>query len=283
MSPRQDLCFPRPCARTLRLLLAWILCAYVSLCPANPAAPPDIQRILTRGALIVAIPTFDSPPFFSGQGDGLHGLDIDLAQGIAASLGVRLRIVRHADTFDGVLDQVAGGEADVAICNLSRTLARARRIRFSDPYLTFKHALAINRLSFAHLAGGRDLDTVIRHFTGKIGVIGGSSFADYAARNFPTAQVVPFPDWAAVVEALKRGEVTAAYRDEFEIERLFKTDPKFALAARMVTLSDLEDSLGLAVAPGSYQLLALINLYLAQRPDKLTTEKALQLMEGAGN
>lgn len=273
---------PRTNARSARrilplallLLFCWSVLALTGSLRA--AVPMDIQRIKARGALIVALPSFDAPPFFYSEGTTLRGLDIELAQGLAEALDVPLRFDRRAPTFNAVIDEIAKGEADVAVCKLSRTLARATRIRFSAPYLTFHHALAINRLRFADLAHGRELAAVIRHFTGSIGVIEQSSFADFAALNFPKAKLVRFRDWNAVVGALKRGDITAAYRDEFEINCLLKSDPRMALTLRSVTLTDTEDSLGIAVAPGDHQLLALIDLYLSQRTDKLTIDKVMK-------
>lgn len=273
--PRTNALSPRRALPLAFLLLCWwsILSLTGSL---RAAVPMDIQRIKARGALIVAIPSFDAPPFFYSEGTTLRGLDIELAHGLAEALEVPLRFDRRASTFNAVIDEIAKGEADVAVCKLSRTLARATRIRFSAPYLTFHHALAINRLRFADLAHGRELAAVIRQFTGSIGVIEQSSFADFAARNFPKAKLVRFHDWNAVVGALKRGDITAAYRDEFEINCLLKSDPRMALTLRSVTLTDTEDSLGIAVAPGDHQLLALIDLYLSQRIDKLTIDKVMK-------
>lgn len=259
--------------------LGWILALAFPGWAATSPAPPDIQRILARSALVVAVPSFESPPFFYTREGELRGVDADMAHDLANALGVQVRFNRQATTFNGAVDQVASGQADVAICKLSRTLARARRIRFSDPYLSLNHALAINRLKFADLAHGRSLATVVRGFTGSIGVIEQSSFAEYAVHNFPQAHLVTFHDWDAVVKALLAGKITAAYRDELEIERLFRSDPRIALNLRMVTFNDIQDSLGMAVAYDSPQLLSLINLYLAQRTEKLNLEKVLKALD----
>lgn len=262
--------------RTLCLALAcWLGSGAPAWCGAAVQAPPDIRRITARGALVVAMPSFDAPPFFYSQNGVLRGLDVELAQGLAQALHVLPRFDRRAPTFNAVVDVVAQGQADVAICKLSRTLPRAAQIRFSDPYLALHHALAINRLRFADLSRGKDLATVIRHYNGTLGVIQASSFADFALRNFPQAKLVKYKDWDGVVAALKRGEITAAYRDEFEVNCLLKSDPRTALTLRSVTLTDTEDTLGIAVAPDSQQLLGLINLYLAQRNDKLTIDKVM--------
>lgn len=271
---------PAACLPTFAPLLRLLALALVLGGVARASGvPPDIQRIAARGALVVAVPSFDAPPFFYTQDGEVRGLDADMAHDLANALGVQVRFNRQAATFNDAVDLVAEGRADIAICKLSRTLARARKIRFSDPYLTLNHALAIHRLAFAALARGRDLATVVRNFTGSIGVIDQSAFADYAVHNFPQAHVVRYPDWNAAVRALLQGQVTALYRDEFEIERLFRSDPRMALTLRTVTFSDIQDSLGMAVASDSHQLLAVANLYLAQRTEKLTVAKVLERLD----
>jgi hypothetical protein len=54
-----------------------------------------------------------------------------------------------------------------------------------------------------------------------------------------------------------------------------------ALTLRTVTFSDLEDTLGIAVAPDSSQLLSVINLFLSQRREKLTVESLLKRLDEA--
>lgn len=263
-------------------LLLWPFCAQAQTGKPDSAQqplPPDIRRIVERGELVVALPRLDSPPFFYTKDGAMQGLDIDLAQGLARELKVSLRFDRSAANFNEVVDVIANKGADVAICKLSRTLTRAQRIRYSEPYLSLRHVLALNRVRLAEISKGRDLAAVIRHFEASIGVIANTSYVEFAHHNFPAAKIVEFADWDSAVAALKRGSVVALYRDEFEIKRLLKTDPRTSLVLRTVTLTDTQDSLGIAVAHDSHQLLGLINLYLAQRPEKLSVKDILKLIE----
>jgi ABC-type amino acid transport substrate-binding protein len=171
---------------------------------------------------------------------------------------------------------VARQEADLGISKLSRTLARAQTISFTDPYLRLNHAFILNRVKFAELARDRPLPTVIRGFKGSIGVIAKSSFADYATKNFPEAEIREYPSWGEVLKALEKGQVMAAYRDEFEIKRLLKIDPTVSLTLRTVTFRDLEDSLGIAVGIQDPTLLAFVNQFLAEGTEKLTIDKVLK-------
>lgn len=248
--------------------------------PDGRLLAPDIARIVSRGELIVAMLNVDTPPFFYFDGKGqLIGLEVSLAAALAKELGVKLRFNRDATTFNSVVDLVAAGKADLAISKLSRTLSRSQTIAFSNPYLTLNHALALNRVKFAQLASGRSLTDVIRAFDGSIGVIAKSSFADYARTNFPRAKIQEYPSWANVQEALHKGDIVSAYRDEFEIKRILKADPKASLVLRTVTLKDLEDTVGIGMSVNDRALLAYVNQFLAQRTEKLDINKVLQALD----
>lgn len=240
---------------------------------------PDIARIVNRGELVVAMLGVDTPPFFYVKKGELVGVEVDLAKAIAKELGVNVRFNRDAKTFNAVVDIIARGEADLAISKLSRTLARAQVISFSQPYLSLNHALILNRVKFAQFARDRALPDVIRGFTGSVGVIAKSSFSDYASRNFPNAKVIEYPGWGDVLKALDKGDVIGAYRDEFEVKRILKSDPTASLVLRTVTFKDLEDTLGIAVGINDRVLLAFINEFLTQRSDKLNINKVLTALE----
>ena len=247
--------------------------------PDGRLLAPDIARVVMRGELVVAMLGVDTPPFFYEKKGELVGLEVELAKAIARELGVNVRFNRSARSFNAVVDIVARGEADIAISKLSRTLARAQVISFSQPYLVMNHALILNRVKFAQFARDRTLPEVIRGFTGSVGVIAKSSFEDYAKRNFPNAKVVPYPSWPEVLKALDKGDIIGAYRDEFEVKRILKMDPTASLTLRTVTFKDLEDTLGIAVGITDQVLLAFINEYLAQRTEKLTINKVLSALE----
>ena len=240
---------------------------------------PDIARIVTRGELVVAMRSADTPPFFYMKKGELVGLEVDLAKAIAKELKVQVRFERSAQNFNEVVDVVALREADLGLSKLSRTLARAQVISFTDPYLKLNHALILNRVKFAELARNRDFSTVIRSFNGTLGVIQQSSFEYYAQKNFPQAKIRGFNSWEDVIFALKKGEIMGAYRDELEIKRILKSDPTIALTLRTVTFKDLEDSLGIAVGIQDITLLAFVNQFLADSTDKMTIEKVLNAID----
>ncbi|MFC6310933.1 ABC transporter substrate-binding protein, partial [Paraburkholderia dipogonis] len=244
--------------------------------PDGRLLAPEFARIVGRGELVVAVLGVDQPPFFEEHDGKLTGLDITLATDIAKKLGVKVRFNRDAKTFDDVVSLLAKGKADIAVSKLSRTLSRAQVISFSAPYLSLKRSLLLNRVKFAQLAHGRPVPEVIRAYDGSIGVVANSSYAGYVTNNFPKAQVRSYPTWDAVLSALNAGEVTAAFRDEFEVKRVLKIDPTASLRLRVVTLQDLEDTLAIGVNVSEPTLLAFVNQFLAERNTKFDVGTVLQ-------
>lgn len=244
--------------------------------PDGRLLAPEFARIYERGELVVAVLKVDQPPFFQERDGQLLGLDIDLARELAQKLNVRLRFNRDATTFDGVVSLLAQGKADMAVSKLSRTLPRTQIISFSTPYLRLNRALLLNRVKFAQLARGRPVPDVIRAYDSSIGVVGNSSYSEYVTSNFPKAFVTRYPTWDSALKALDAGQVTAVYRDEFEVKRVLKADPTAALRLRVVTLHDLEDTLGIAVNVSAPALLAFVNQFLAERPKHLEVADVLE-------
>ncbi len=237
---------------------------------------PDIARIIDRGELIVAMVASDTAPFFYMKDGKLTGTDVDMAEAIARELKVNVRFDRSAKTFNQVVEVVADGRADIGISKLARTLRRAQQIVYSDPYLSLRHGLLVNRMQFAKIAGNRSIPETMRNFTGKICTVAGTSWEEAGQRYFPKATRVPFRRWDECVNAVKQGQITAAYRDEFEVRTILRKQPDLALTLRTIVFSDLESSLAIAVNSRNPVLLGFINQFISLRPYKLDLEMVLQ-------
>ncbi|WP_296947998.1 ABC transporter substrate-binding protein [uncultured Massilia sp.] len=283
--------------KALRILAAWCALCLCAGAGADDAVPnpdararlvkvadgrllaPDIARIVNRGEVVVAMVADDNPPFFSVKDGVLVGTDVDMAQRVARELGVRVRFDRSPASFDAVAEAVAAGRADLGISRLARTLRRGQYVHFSNTYMRLGHALLINRVRFAALAGDRPLQEVIRNFDGKLGVIANSSWEEFGRRNFPKAQLVRFKSWPEVVAAARSGAVVAAYRDELEVQQIVRNDPGLALSLRTVTFEDLESPLAMMVGIGDPTLLSFVNEVIAQWVDKPTVNSVLKAIK----
>jgi len=238
---------------------------------------PDIKVIVDRGELIVAMTKTDQPPFYYVGPDGrLAGLDAMLARDIASRLGVKVRFNRSPESFNKVAELVAQGGADIAISKLSRTLPRAQIVRFTQPYVTFRHAMLLNRLKLAQHISEEALPQLLRRLEGKVGVIGQSSYEVFLGRYFPRATAVSFKTWDEAVKAVFAGEVLAVYRDELEIQKINQSRKDASLTLKTVIYKDMHDDIAMAVAWNRPHLVAWLDIYLDAFPTHQTAADILQ-------
>ena len=262
---------------------AWVA-LYASLIPFlvftqtvdSQDMPPDMNAIISRKQLIVAMTETDQPPFyFKDKSGSLAGFDVDLAKKIAKELGVDLVINREAKSFNDVVSLVAAGKADMALSKLSRTLSRAKYVKYSTPYIVLTQGLLFNRLQLARHTSEDNIKTFIRNFDGKIGVIQKSSYVNYAKNNFPKAEIVEFPTWEDVIKAVQAGEILAAYRDDLEIRKVIDDLPNSALTLKPMFFTDLTDPIAIAIKYDNLQLLSWLNVFLEMQSLDMTSEELI--------
>lgn len=231
------------------------------------AMAPDIQAIMDRGELVVAMYSVDQPPFFMKDKNGkLIGFDAELAEKMAEALGVRLRFNREANSFNQVIDIVASGKADIGISKLSYTLTRAKKVLYSKPYMTLKKTFLINRLKMAKAKGKRGADTLqklIDHHEGTIGVIAKSSYVNFAKQLFPKATIVPLESWGLEsLDIAMQGKVLAIFRDDMEILKLIRRVPDSNFHVLPVTLKEQTDPIHMILPAGKHHFLEWVNGFL---------------------
>jgi ABC-type amino acid transport substrate-binding protein len=176
----------------MKKLFAFLFVLFTSVVHAqlpNSTAqlPPDIAAIKKKNVLVVAMTKKDNPPFFSGEGESIKGLDVDIARRIGVVLGVPVEFRRDAESFAEVVEQVRTNKADIAVSKLSVTGPRLQVVRFSAPYIRLRQSLIINRLWLSQNSKGREVYEVIRKFDGRISFIRNSSYDTFARTNFPGA------------------------------------------------------------------------------------------------
>jgi polar amino acid transport system substrate-binding protein len=200
--------------------------------------------------------------------------EIELARQIATALGIKVEFVDTAQSFNGVVDLIDAGKADIGISKLSQTHARLRRVRFSQPYVTLRHAFLFDRAAISARSSGRPPEDVLRPFDGRIGVIRGSSYVDFAKANFPRAQVVEMKDWDTAIATLLDHGVDAIYRDEFEIRRILKGRPSLNVNFGAAIMLDQKDVLSVAICDSCVKLQEFINFHLS-RPQAMFAIRTL--------
>lgn len=237
--------------------------------------PSDIQRIVEKNKIVVAMIAKDFPPILMTGDDGRpKGFEVRLAQDIAKELGVKLEFVRKSQTFDNVVEIVAKKEADLGISFLTINVRRAKMVNFSQPYLVVRLALSINRRQLLTQNKKHPLQN-IRETTATIGVLRGSAIVDLAQANFPHASLKEFDSLEDMIEAATKGEIFAMLGSDFLIKLYFKENPSTALHLDIRVLEDLQNPIAIAVRPDSPHLLSWINVYLFTKGLHLTTHELL--------
>jgi polar amino acid transport system substrate-binding protein len=276
--------------RSLFSLLTLALCVVLSSLGAVAQSPSreetlrDLKSIVDAQVLRVAVTRFDLPSFHVRGPDGtLRGPEIEMAQQIAGALGVRVEFLDKAESFDAVVDLVAVGSADIGISKLSQTYNRLKRVRFSEPYVTLRHALLFNRVAIARNAGSRPPAAVLQKYKGRLGVIAGSAYVEFAQRNFPDAIVAEERNWDAAIDSLLHGRVDALYRDEFEIRRVLKNKPALNVRLGSAVITDQNALLSIAICDSCSKLQQFINYHIGRSRGAFTLESLLDSELGKEN
>ena len=264
----------------MKKLLTLLLVLVTSLASAQmPTStvplPTDIAAIKKKNVLIIAMTKKDVPPFFSGEGEDIRGLDVEIARRIGAVIGVPVQFRRDAESFAEVVEQIRDGRADIAVSKLSITGPRLLTVRFSDPYIKLKQAMIINRLWLSQNSQGREVHEVIRTFNGKISFIKNSSYDTFARTNFPKAVYTPEDSWDTIINNVTNGTIAAGYRDEFEIKKISFEKPEAAITTKTVTISDSIDNIAVAVNANSPQLLSIVNYVIRNEYSNIDTKKLM--------
>ena len=263
-------------AATLAVCIALSSLPAVAQSPSRPGLPRDLQSIIDAKILHVAVTRFDLPSFHVHGPDGrLLGPEIEMAQQIGRALGVSVDFVDNAESFDSVVDYVAAGRADIGISKLSQTYNRLKRVRFSEPYVTLRHALLFNRVAIAREAGGQSPAAVLQKYKGRLGVIAGSAYVDFGHRNFPDATVVEARNWDSAIQSLLSGQVDAIYRDEFEIRRILKNKPALNVQFGSAVITDQNALLSIAICDTCSKLEAFINYHIGMTRGEFSLKELL--------
>lgn len=213
----------------------------------------DIERIIDRGELIVAMYAKDTYPLFYTDADGsLKGFDVDLARLIARELGVTLRFDRSAETFDAVLNLVNNGNADLGISLISITPARALRCRFSKPYLVVHPVLVESRMT--QEVKNKDTPLFI--------VKSGTSYTDIAHLLYPNSRIMKTEEWNDAFQAVIDGIAQFSLRDEIGISNYMRDKRRLALRLKFSEITDVPDKIGIVLPVDSEQLERWLNVVL---------------------
>ena len=229
--------------------------------------PPDIKKIISKGVLKVGLigSTNEFPFFFFDNNEKLTGLDINMAEELAQSLGVKLDLNRSATTYQGVVDLVEQGTVDLGISLLSGTMSRAKKSSFTQPYIFLYEGLLVNRLRLSELKRKSDFFDRINTEEATIGYLKDSGYEYFAKRIFTKAKLKGFTYQKYLTEEVKKGTITAGLVDEKQIKTFSIFNPNDILYVETVEIRDFKDPICIFVAYENKHLLFYVNTFLDRR------------------
>ncbi len=239
-----------------------ILACVVALFAAYPAArwvwraflrPPvkHWEPLLPYGELRVGIDA-SYPPFGADPGNGeLFGLDVDLAQAVAAEMGAPVRFINMG--YDGLYDSLAADQADVLFSALRVDPLRMDEARYTVSYFDAGQVLVRPPQSgLDHMA---DLDG--RALAVEFGAEGDVEARTWQ-RRLRALNILSFESAAGALEAVLAGQADAALVDAISARLWLRDHAGLERAPEYVT----HDPYAAAVRADNERLWAAINTAL---------------------
>lgn len=190
----------------MRLVLAALL--LLASLPAQAQAVLD--AILARGVVRVGL-TGDYRPFSIKDGAGTFtGLDVDMAESLARGLGVKLEIVPTA--WPTLLADLHAQKYDIGMGGISVTLERAKTAAFSAPVMRTGKAPIARCTDQARFATLAEIDKPGT----RVIINPGGTNERFARANVKQAEIVVFPNNAAIFDELVAGRADVMMTDAVE-------------------------------------------------------------------
>lgn len=244
----------------------------------------DINEILAKGYVTVAVYSQDSFPFFFHDDSGkLSGFDIDIAQEIAGNLGVKLIFNRDAKTFDSLTSLLVSKKADLVISWFSRTLERAKKIEFSKPYFIDRQCLLINRLKFAQTCKTNAYLKELNHHNIIIGTVISSSYAGFLKNLCPRARIKFYNNWNQCYQDVIDGRIMAGIGREVSMLALLDAHSEAALKVKLLRLP-FNDYICIGIDPTTNKHLSnWINVFLRLKNYHFTPDELIEKYKNRGS
>ena len=186
------------------------------------------QRIEATGVLKVGLdPTY--PPFAAVNEEGVFGLDADLAEALAADLGLEVEFVFFG--YDGLYDALGTQQVDVLISGMVIIPERTKNFAYSNPYFNAGQIL-VTRPDTADLQQLSDFNG--RTLAVELGAQGHVEATTWA-RRLANLTVVPYNTPDEALTAVLHHEADAALVDSISGRLYLMTSPGLVRGETAVT------------------------------------------------
>lgn len=196
-------------------------------------------------------------PYEYMEGDKVVGIDMDIAQAIADSMGKEL-VVKNMD-FDGALMAVQNGSVDFVAAGVSVNEERMKLMDFSIDYVDSTEVIVVNKENSAVASADTD------GLAGKIVGVQQGNIADiWVEDNVEAKEIKRYTKFVQAAEDLKNNKIDCIVMDQYPAEELVKSNSELAVVDGVL----FEDKYAVAVKKGNTELLDQINKVIQQLKDE---------------
>lgn len=212
------------------------------------------------GGTLVMATNAEFPPYEYREGDNVVGIDVEIGEAIAKSMGMELKVEDMA--FDSIIVAVDAGKADVGLAGLTVTEDRLMNVNFSDPYTTATQVVIVKEDS--PITSPNDLEGK------KIGVQLGTTGDQYAG-DIKDATVERYNKGFEAVQAMTQGKIDAVIIDR-EPAKVFVEQSE---GIKMLDEAYTEEEYAIAIKKDNEELLKKVNTALADLKSSGELQKIL--------
>ena len=212
------------------------------------------------GGTLVMATNAEFPPYEYREGDNVVGIDVEIGEAIAKSMGMELKVEDMA--FDSIIVAVDAGKADVGLAGLTVTEDRLMNVNFSDPYTTATQVVIVKEDS--PITSPNDLEGK------KIGVQLGTTGDQYAG-DIKDATVERYNKGFEAVQAMTQGKIDAVIIDR-EPAKVFVEQNE---GIKMLDEAYTEEEDAIAIKKDNEELLKKVNTALADLKSSGELQKIL--------
>ena len=196
----------KPLVCLVVLTSIFILSACAGMGP-TAAKSPVLDRISANGELVVGTAA-SMPPLNMTTKDGkIIGMEMDLAQAMADSMGVKLRLAPMQ--FNELLPALEAGRIDMILSGMTITPKRNMKVAFVGPYFKSGKAILTKLPNLAQAQTPEDINDPRE----SVVTLRGSTSEDFVRANMPKVKLVTANSYDEAVDMVIKGKVDALFAD----------------------------------------------------------------------
>ena len=246
---------------------------------SSPSSGGALEAIRERGKLLVGASGDYNPMSYLDPETGAYvGFDAELAEDLAAALGVELEYV--PTSWPTLMDDTLAGKFDLALCGITITDARKEQALMSDGYLGNGKTILVRTEDAEKYTS---LESINRPEV-RVMVNPGGLNEKFANENLPDATLLVHDVNQEIPGLIAHGEADVMITEIMEAGYYVGQDER--LAAPLIYEPFTHGQLGALMPKGSEDLLAYVNRFLTEeqasgRIDALAEEYIYRYIDAA--